>query len=110
MKVILKDGTEIRVTNVRFSKGNFGQYGYRCVLSIHGDEMRAVKDQNALKMKFRDDNVTEVRICREIDGVAEEGTLYNFVGLVDLSHLINDFEEKIDIILEQKSPQAGANE
>lgn len=113
MKIRLKDNTVIPVSRVSFSKGNFGQYGYRAVIVIGGTVLGTVTDELELKKKFRDENIQELTIIREIDGDTEtvEKT-YNFISLVDFSHHITDFEEKIEIIISQENPeeQEAANE
>ncbi|MGF6376842.1 hypothetical protein M2140_001920 [Clostridiales Family XIII bacterium PM5-7] len=101
MKLIFKDKTQVEITNIRFSNGYFGTDGARTVISIAGKKAREADDAK-LKELFADETKTsEVRIVTENGGVEKEGDkVYSLTGFIDYVRVINDYEEKIDIMFD----------
>lgn len=94
MNVILKDKTVLGVDMVRLNTIDNSE-DIKIVISL--SEADSSKDIRTLKNLLTVDNISEITV------ESKKGTdKYTFNAMVDVMRIINDYEKRTDIVLEQR--------
>lgn len=95
MKIILKDKTELAITMARISTSE-KEGAIKMIISLDNElvAQHAVRD---IQRMFTKDNISDI----ELNSVKGNENL-SFTTLVDIMYILNDYEKKMDIVLEQE--------
>lgn len=93
MKIILKDKTELEVSMARINSWDGDFDNERTIISLDETLVNAY-DVTSLRLLLTTDNISDVTIES-----LKNTKHYHFDKLEDILYVLNDYEEKIDIVL-----------
>ncbi|SCJ46066.1 Uncharacterised protein [uncultured Eubacterium sp.] len=96
MKIILKDKTELEITMARISTSE-KEGAIKMIISLDNElvSQHTVRD---IQRMFTKDNISNIELNSE-----KGNENLTFTTLIDIMYILNDYEKKFDIILEQEA-------